>query len=286
VAASDAWTLSYRELMDDVDEQRLEVLDLPPDLQRQAPWIVAVLPNQKKRRSSRTEPPPDGEAMVEKQTALKLFKAHVQRAFERKQEMRADAEEMTRWLSRFPYSYHVSDYAPRGSSEIRRTWFAGRANLEVTSNGNLLGVFTLGNPTVKSLKVRVFGRPVPHHNRTVWHLQWHGMDQRAESGTTNLVVSTSDLKEGRVLVGSWVGRSSWTSDDVRPSGGPFILHTQADMTASELGQLMQSYQDQSVPDLRQLSNEMITLTPHDSPVKSRPYKDERTPRKSRFRKPR
>ena len=259
VAASDAWTLSYRELMDDVDEQRFEVLDLPPDSERQSPLIVAVMP--RVRGAAANPDAAENGIGVEKRAALTMFKECLQVAFEQKQQIQHAALELTQWLARFPYSYHLSDCAGEKGERVRRMWFAGRAQLDCTSNGNLTGVITLASPQAEPAHVRVFGRPLSYHQGTVWHLQWRSVDQRAESGTTNLVVSKADLEQGSVLVGSWVGRSSWMAEEVCPSGGPFLLHTQSGLTPRELRRLMAQHQDRSVPDLRQLSNELISLEP-------------------------
>lgn len=259
VAASDAWTMSYRELMDDVDERNLEVLDLPRDVHRQTPHIVAILPEAKRKRGRRTATPTDGDSGVEKQAALSILRDCLQQAFEQKKRIKRDAEELTHWLSRFTYSYHISDYAPSDESEARRVWFAGRASVECTSNGNLTGAFLIGNPLGDPLHVRVFGRPIRHQDGAIWHLQWRGIDPREESGTTNLVVSKSELREGQFLVGNWVGRSSWTNGIVKASGGPFILHTRGDLTARGLQRLVTSHQEQCVPDLRRLSNELFAI---------------------------
>ena len=262
VAASDAWTLSYRELMDDVDERTLEILDLPVDLERQVPLIVAVLPSLR-RRKSRVAAKATRHTAVEKQTALKILKECLQVTLEQKQKIRREAEQMTHWLTRFPYSYHVSDYSPKRGDKIRRVWFAGRASLECTANGNLSGALTIGNPNGESLYVRVFGRPIGYHEGAIWHLHWRGLDPREVGGTTNVVATTAELKDGEHLVGSWVGRSSWIDGDVRPSGGPFILHTRGDLTPTELRQLVTSHEEKSVPDLRQLSNELVPVTQRD-----------------------
>jgi hypothetical protein len=258
VAASDAWTLSYRELMDDVDEQRLEALDLPPDSERQVPLIVAVLP-QGKRASSRGAEKSDGIGL-EKNAALSMLKECLQLAFQQRLAMQKEAEELTSWLSRFPYSYHVSDYTPQGSSGSERTWIAGRAHLECTSNGNLTGFLGLGIPVADPLQMRVFGKPIRYQDGSVWHLQWRTVDQVAQSGTTNLVVSKAALKEGSVLVGSWMGRSSWLPDEIRPSGGPFVLHTQPDLTARELKRIVESHRDLCIPNLREVATEIVPLT--------------------------
>jgi hypothetical protein len=199
---------------------------------------------------------------VEKQMALAMLKECLQTAFEQKKKVKRDAEQLTHLLARFPYSYHISDYAPEGE-ESRRVWFAGRAAVECTSNGNLTGMFTIGSPVGDSLRVRVFGRPISYQDGGVWHLQWRGEDPREESGTTNMVVTMTDLKESPFLLGSWVGRSSWTGGDIRPSGGPFVLHTRPDLTARELRKLVLSRQDHCVPDLRQLSNDLIPIEAED-----------------------
>lgn len=257
VAASDAWTLSYRELMDDVDEQRFEVLDLPPDSDRQSPLIVAVMP-QAKRSASRSRVKPDSGIGIEKRTALEILKECLQVAFQQKQDVETAAGELSCWLARFPYSYHLSDCAPAGEESSRR-WFAGQVQLECTPNGNLSGVVTIGNPTGEPLQVRIFGRPIGYHNSAVWHLQWRGVDQRAESGTTNFIVSKTDLEAGSVLVGSWVGRSSWMADEVCPSGGPFILHTRSGLAPRDLRRIVAAHQDRCVPNLRELSDELVPL---------------------------
>ena len=263
VASSDAWTLSYRELMDDVDERTLEVLDLPPDLHRQVPLIVAVMPQSRRKRASRSTAKVKRESGIEKQKGLEILKECLQVALQQKQAIRREAEEMTRWLSRFPFSYHVSDYAPARGAEIRRIWFAGRASLECTSNGNLSGALTIGNPAGESLHVRVFGRPIGYHDGSIWHLHWRGFDPREVGGTTNVVATAAELKEGEYLVGTWVGRSSWIEENVRPSGGPFILHTRGNLTPAELRHLVKSHEEQSVPDLRQLSNELVPIEQDD-----------------------
>jgi hypothetical protein len=262
VAASDAWTMSYRELLDDEDEQTLEAIDLPRDVHRQIPLIVAVLPQTRRSKRSRSTSRADSGLGVEKQMALAMLKECLQTAFEQKKKVKRDAEQLTHLLARFPYSYHISDYAPEGE-ESRRVWFAGRAAVECTSNGNLTGMFTIGSPVGDSLRVRVFGRPISYQDGGVWHLQWRGEDPREESGTTNMVVTMTDLKESPFLLGSWVGRSSWTGGDIRPSGGPFVLHTRPDLTARELRKLVLSRQDHCVPDLRQLSNDLIPIEAED-----------------------
>lgn len=258
VAASDAWTLSYRELMDDVDEQRLESLDLPPDTERQSPLIVAVLP-QSKRAVSRSAVKSDGVGF-EKNAALAMLKECLQTAFQQRQAIQHEAQELTEWLSRFPYSYHVSDYTPHGSSVSQRMWIAGRAHLECTANGNLTGYLGLGIPVAEPLQMRVFGRPIRYQDGDVWHLQWRTVDQVAQSGTTNLVVSKVALKQGNVLVGSWMGRSSWLPDEIRPSGGPFVLHTQPDLTARELKKIVDSNRDLCIPNLRDVASDVVSLS--------------------------
>ena len=122
---------------------------------------------------------------------------------------------------------------------------------------------TIGNPNGESLYVRVFGQPIGYHDGSVWHLHWRGLDPREVGGTTNVVATTSELKGGEHLVGNWVGRSSWIDGDVRPSGGPFILHTRGDLTPAELRRLVSSHEEKSVPDLRQLSNELVPVTYQD-----------------------
>lgn len=264
VAASDAWTMSYRELMDDVDERTLEVMDLPRDVHRQTSHIVAVLP-QVKRKRGRAAAKSNDDAGVEKRLALAILKDCLQTAFAQKKQARLEAEELSSWLARFPFSYHVSDYVPSKSSECQRMWFAGRANLECTANGNLTGEFTIGNPKGEPLHVRVFGRPISHHDGSVWHLQWRGVDPREESGTTNMVVTRSDLEDEAYLMGSWVGRSSWTDGAVQPSGGPFILHSRSDLTPRDLRRLVSAHQDACIPDLRRLSSELVPLNPAQVP---------------------
>jgi hypothetical protein len=231
------------------------VLDLPPDSERQGPMIVAVLP-QAKRLSSKSVEKSEGIGL-EKNAALSMFKECLQLAFQQRLTTQRDAEELTSWLSRFPYSYHVSDYTPQGTSGSERTWIAGRAHLECTSNGNLTGFLGLGIPVADPLQMRVFGRPIRHQDGTVWHLQWRTVDQVAQSGTTNLVVSKAALKEGSVLVGSWMGRSSWLPDEIRPSGGPFVLHTQPDLTARELKKIVESHRDLCIPNLREVATEVV-----------------------------
>ncbi|MBS0202219.1 MAG: LysR family transcriptional regulator [Planctomycetes bacterium] len=260
VAASDAWTMSYRELMDDVDERTLEVMDLPREPHRQTSHIVAVLP-QVKRRRGRTTAKSDDDAGVEKRMALAILKDCLQTAFTQKKKARLEAEELSGWLARFPFSYHISDYAPSKGMESQRMWFAGRANLVCTTNGNLTGAFTVGNPSGEPLYVRVFGRPISHHDGSVWHLQWRGVDPHEESGTTNMVVTASDLKDEAYLMGSWVGRSSWTDGTIHPSGGPFILHSRSDLTPRDLRRLVSAHQDSCIPDLRRLSTELVPLNP-------------------------
>jgi len=269
VAASDAWTLSYRELMDETDERRLQALDLPPDLDRQLPLIVAVFPEMTPKRKTRGAAKADDGAGVEKQEALAMLKESLQVAFAQKQAIRRQSEELTKWLMRFPFSYHVSDYAPRKGSESQRIWFAGRASLECTSNGNLTGAFHVGNPAGDPLLVRVFGRPIVHEEGAVWHLQWRGADPFEESGTTNMVVTRSGLESGEFLIGSWFGCSSWTDGELRPSGGPFILHTRGDLTPRDLKRLVTHHQDGCIPDLRSLSNEVAPIEPLTVPRKPR-----------------
>ncbi len=282
VAACDAWTLSYRELMDDFDEQRFEVLDLPPDSERQSSLIVAVLPQAK--RSAREAKLLDHSIGAEKRAALDILKECLQVAFQQKQEIEFAATELTKWLSRFPYSYHLSDIAPSGEKQSRRMWFAGQTLLECTSNGNLSGIITVGNPAGDPLQIRMFGRPISYQDGTVWHLQWHGVDQRAESGTTNLVVTKSELEEGAFLVGTWVGRSSWIDDDVYPSGGPFILHSQPGLSPKELRRIMTAHQERCVPDLRKLSDALVPLAADRVPVGRKEVEPAST--KARTTKPR
>jgi DNA-binding transcriptional LysR family regulator len=284
VAASDSCTLSYRELMDDVDERTLESLDLPPDIHREQPLVVAVLPHHRPPRKTSAGTKAHGDVSREKQKALALLKTCLQVAFAQKQSVRREAEELTKYLSRFPYSYHVSDYAGPGATKSRRMWFAGRASLECTSNGNLTGVLSFVPSNGDTFHLRVFGRPIRYHDGNVWHFQWRSADPRAESGTTSLVVSKADLKEGQVLVGCWVGRSSWIGEEVRPSGGPFILHTRPDMTPTNLELIMRTAQERCVPDLRSLSSEMRRIA---IPLLSEPPKKSSTPPKiARTRKPR
>jgi len=259
VAASDAWTLSYRELLDDMDERTLEALDLPADPERQSSRIIALLPKSRRVRTSRAVARSDAEIGSEKQTALAMLKESLQAAFQQKLATQHQAAELTQWLSRFPYCYHVSEIAPT-RNQTRRIWFSGRVQLECTSNGNLSGTLSVTNPHGQPVSIRVFGRPMAYQQGTVWHLQWRGLD-REESSTTNLVVTSSQMQNGVCLVGSWVGRSSWSDADVRPTGGPFILHTCGDLTAGALKQLIDEHQESGVPDLRELSTELITLAP-------------------------
>ena len=264
VATSDAWTFSYRELMNDVDERTLQVLDFPKDVHRQIPLIVAVLPKVKRRRSTRVAPK-ETDAALEKTAALAMLKECLQIAFEDKKATRSEAEELTNWLSRFPYSYHLSDCAATPDSPSTRVWFAGQSSLQCTTNGNLTGAMTIGSPCGAPLNLRVFGRPISHHNGTVWHLHWRGEDPREECGVTNMVVSRTDLSEGPLLIGSWIGRSSWTEGDVRLSGGPFILHTRGDLTPKDLRQIVKTHQHHAVPDLRELANDLIPIMSQELP---------------------
>jgi hypothetical protein len=166
-----------------------------------------------------------------------------------------------------------------GSSSSQRIWIAGRAHLECTPNGNLTGFLGLGIPAGDPLQMRVFGRPIQYKDGAVWHLQWRSVDQVAQSGTTNLVVSKAALKEGNVLVGSWMGRSSWLPDEIRPSGGPFVLHTTSGLTARELQWIVESQRDVCIPNVREVANQVVPLDTADATTSSRP-------RKTRARKPR
>lgn len=260
VATSDAWTLSYRELMDDVDERTLEALDLPVDPSRQSPLIVALLPRARPVRASKSVARTDAEAGAKKLAALGMLKECLQETFTQKRTIQHEAEQLTRWLSRFGYCYHVSDFA-QGRDQVRRMWFSGLAQIECTSNGNLSGTLTISNPHGQPIPIRVFGQPLAYEQGTVWHLQWRSINPHDESGTTNLVVSTQDLMEGDCLIGNWVGRSCWTADRVRPTGGPFLLHTRGDLTAGSLRLLVDQQSEHPVPDLRSLATEMIPMTP-------------------------
>jgi hypothetical protein len=256
VAASDDWTLSYRELMDEGDEQRLEILELPPDPQRQSPMLVADFP--KSKATPNGEAGSDGTGS-EKRSALSLLKECLEEEFLQRQAIQRESEELTAWLSRFAYSYHVSDYAVDKATGSQRMWISGRAHLECTSNGNLTGSLCLGIPVDDPLQMRVFGRPLRYQDGNVWHLQWRTVDQVAQSGTTNLVVYRAALKDGDVLVGSWVGRSSWLPDEIRPSGGPFVLHTQPNLSARRLRQIVEEHQELCIPNIREVAGDVVPL---------------------------
>lgn len=165
--------------------------------------------------------------------------------------------ELTRWLSRFDHSDHVSVYGPPQNGPRERLWFWGRIHLECTVNGNWSGSLAVGNPGGEPMHIRVFGRPLKYHDGRVWQLNWRSSDPREESGTTNLFVSKADLESGEALVGHWVGRSSWTEDDVRATGGPVILHSRPDLTARELRSLVMKHKDITIPDLRLLADRVV-----------------------------
>lgn len=279
VAASDDWTLSYRELMDEGDEQRLEILELPPDPQRQSPMLVALFPKSKVAANGTADTDGTG---PEKRSALLLLKECLDEEFLQRQAIQRESEELTAWLSRFAYSYHVSDYAVDSETGSQRMWISGRAHLECTSNGNLTGSLCLGIPIADPLQMRVFGRPLRYQDGNVWHLQWRTVDQVAQSGTTNLVVSRIALKEGNVLVGSWMGRSSWLPDEIRPSGGPFVLHTQPNLTALELRHIIEEHRDLCIPNIREVASDVVPLTHEPKTVSPQVA----VPRKPRLGKPR
>lgn len=269
VAASDGWTLSYRELLDDADERNLEALDLPDDPLRDATLIVAVLPRRSKRSRSQ---PASGNVNTtsnsksvfalsgdskEKQAALAILEACLCEAFEERKALKQEAEWLTQCLSRFTHTYHVSEFAPTKDYPYERLWFSGRLQLECTANGNLSGSVTIGNPAGEPMRIRVFGRPLKFHEGKIWNLNWRSSDLREESGTTNLFVSKADLESGEALVGHWVGRSSWTDGDVRPTGGPVILHSRSGLTARELRALVMKYKDSAIPNLQLVGDRVV-----------------------------
>lgn len=276
VAASDGWTLSYRELLDDADERNLEALDLPADPSRDATLIVAVMPHTSKRKRTSAAATKNEAASValpviavsgdskEKQAALAILKTCLREAFEEREALRLEAVELTRCLSRFTHTYHVSEFAATKDSPLERLWFSGRLQLECTANGNLSGSVTIGNPAGEPMRIRVFGRPLKFHDGKVWNLNWRSSDPREESGTTNLFVSKADLESGVALVGHWVGRSSWTDGDVRPTGGPVILHSRPGLTARELRALVTKHKDAAIPNLQLVADRVI------------PYSNEKT----------
>ena len=296
VAASDSWTLSYRELLDDADERNLEALDLPADLSRDTTLIVAVTPRTKKRRRSSSvtkqiETASDVKPVItlsadskEKQAALALLKTCLRKAFEERATRRREAVELTRCLARFTHTYHVSELvAPTTNNLPERHWFCGRLQLECTANGNLSGSVTVGTPTGELMRMRVFGRPLKLHDGKVWNLNWRSTDPQAESGTTNLFVTKSDLEKGEALVGHWVGRSSWSARDVRPTGGPVILHSRSDLTARELRALVTKHKDAAIPNLQLVANHIVPY-PRDNtaalPAPPRVSKPRATPARS------
>jgi hypothetical protein len=57
-----------------------------------------------------------------------------------------------------------------------------------------------------------------------------------------------------------MGRSSWLPDEIRPSGGPFVLHTQSDLTARELKRIVESHRDVCIPNLRDVAADVVPLT--------------------------
>ncbi len=269
VAASDSWTLSYRELLDDADERNLEALDLPDDPSRDATLIVAVMPRTAKRRRAPVETSKTGDATdakpvaalsgdsKEKLAALAILKTCLRAEFEKRDAEKCEAAQLTRWLARFTHTYHVSEFAPASGERTERLWFSGRLQLECTANGNLSGSVTIGSPTGGPLRIRVFGRPLKFHDGRVWNLNWRSSDPREESGTTNLFVSTADLEQGEALVGHWVGRSSWTEGDVRPTGGPVILHSRPGLTARELRSLVTKHGDSAIPNLQLVAHRVV-----------------------------
>ncbi len=287
VAASDSWTLSYRELLDDADERNLEALDLPADPTRHATLIVAVMPRGSKRRRTRavsngvetalaTKPLiADTGASKEKLAALAMLKTCLYEEFEKRNAEKQEAAELTRWLARFTHTYHVSEFAPSNGDAPERLWFCGRLQLECTVNGNLRGSLTIGSPVGEPMRIRVFGRPLKLHDGKVWNLNWRSSDLREESGTTNLFVTTADLESGEALVGHWVGRSSWTDGEVRPTGGPVILHSRPRLTARELRALVTKHKDAAIPNLQLVGERVVPFsngTAIDSPVPRRTAK--------------
>ena len=107
------------------------------------------------------------------------------------------------------------------------------------------------------MRIRVFGRPLKLHDGKVWNLNWRSSDLREESGTTNLFVTTADLESGEALVGHWVGRSSWTDGEVRPTGGPVILHSRSGLTARELRALVTKHKDAAIPNLQLVGDRVV-----------------------------
>ena len=189
--------------------------------------------------------------------ALGILKTSLRAAFQQKTALQREAVELTRWLSRFQHSDHVSVYGPTKDGPRERLWFGGHIHLECTVNGNLSGSLAVGNPGGEPMHIRVFGRPLKYHDGKVWQLNWRSSDLREEIGTTNLFVSKADLESGEALVGQWVGRSSWTDDDVRATGGPVILHSRPDLTARELRSLVMKHKDAAIPDLRLLADRVV-----------------------------
>lgn len=287
VAASDSWTLSYRELLDDADERNLEALDLPADPTRHATLIVAVMPRGSKRRrtqaasdcvetASTTKPLiADTGASKEKLAALTILKTCLYEEFEKRNAEKQEAAELTRWLARFTNTYHVSEFAPSNGDAPERLWFSGRLQLECTVNGNLRGSVTIGSPVGEPMRIRVFGRPLKLHDGKVWNLNWRSSDLREESGTTNLFVTSADLESGEALVGHWVGRSSWTDGEVRPTGGPVILHSRPGLNARELRALVVKHKDAAIPNLQLVGDRVVPFSnaaAFESPVPRRTAK--------------
>ena len=276
VAASDSWTLSYRELLDDADERNLEALDLPDDSSREATLIVAVMPRTSKRKRAtavamKADAAPDSKPTIavsgdskEKLAALAILKTCLHEEFQKRDAEKREAAELTRWLARFTHTYHVSEFAPTNGAPPERLWFSGRLLLECTVNGNLSGSVTIGSPVGGPMQMRVFGRPLKFHDGNVWNLNWRSSDPREESGTTNLFVSRADLENGEALVGHWVGRSSWTGGEIRPTGGPVILHSRPGLTARELRSLVTKHKDAAIPNLQLVADRVI------------PYSNEKT----------
>ena len=269
VAASDSWTLSYRELLDDPDERNLEALGLPSDPTRNGTLIVAVMPRGEKRRRVRATPAGAGAALPttpevastgdskEKMAALAILKTCLREEFQKRAAEKQEAAELTRRLARFTHTYHVSEFAPSNGDVPERLWFTGLLQLECTVNGNLRGSLTIGSPVGPPMRIRVFGRPLKLHDGKVWNLNWRSSDLREESGTTNLFVTTADLESGEALVGHWVGRSSWTDGEVRPTGGPVILHSRSGLTARELRAIVTKHKDAAIPNLQLVGDRVV-----------------------------
>jgi hypothetical protein len=260
----------------------LEALDLPVEANREATHIVALMPREAKRRRGRVAAKSAesssgsganlvDESVKEKQAALVLLKKCLTQAFSDRVAMQHEAAKLTRYLARFRHTYHVSEFASK-EAPLERLWFSGRLQLECTANFHLSGTVMVGHPVGEPIQIRVFGRPVKLNKGKVWNLNWRSTDLHEESGTMNLFVSESDLERGEALVGHWVGRSSWTEGDVRPTGGPYILHTRSGLSPRELGRLVKQHQDANLPNLKLAAQRLVPLNKKAAAISATPQR--------------